>query len=70
MLNNQCINCCFMVILEGILKKGIFTLYVKVLLADFFGEKIKKEYGQSVLHVKSAIDERESWRRHSKKICP
>ena len=55
---------------EGTTKRGNFSSYVKVLLADYFGEKIKKkEYGQSVLDVKSAMENRDSWRRHVKKIC-
>ena len=55
---------------DGKLKRGNFCSYVKVLLADYFGEKIKKaEYMQSVLDIKSAIDNRKTWRQDVKRIC-
>ena len=55
---------------DGKPKRGNFSSYVKVLLADYFGEKIKKaEYMQSVLDIKSAMDNRETWRKDVKRIC-
>ena len=37
---------------------------MKVLLEDYFGEKIKKaEYMQSVLDLESVMDQREKWRK-------
>ena len=55
---------------DGVAKRGNFSTYVKVLLEDYGGEKIKKkEYVQAVLDLKSAMEDRESWRKYVKRVC-
>ena len=54
---------------DGITRKGNFTTYIKVLLEDFGGEKIKKkDYTAAILQIKSAMENRKEWKKTVKRI--
>ena len=55
---------------DGISKQGNFKTYVKVLLEDYGGGKIKKkELADAVLQIKSAMENRLEWKKTVKSIC-
>ena len=55
---------------DGVARKGNFTTYIKVLLEDFGGEKIKKkDQATAILQIKSAMENRKEWKKTVKRIC-
>ena len=60
----------FWTIPDGIQKPGNYKTYIKVLLEDYGGEKIKKkELAEAVLQIKSAMENRVEWKKTVKSIC-
>ena len=60
----------FWTIPDGIQKPGNYKTYIKVLLEDYGGDKIKKkELAEAVLQIKSAMENRVEWKKTVKSIC-
>ena len=55
---------------DGVQKKGNWTTYVKVLLEDYGGEKVKKgDLNGAILQIKEAMGNRITWKKVVKSIC-
>ena len=60
----------FWTVPEGVQRQGNHTTYVKVLLEDYGGEKIKKkDLAGAISQVQKAMENREQWRKDVKSLC-
>ena len=55
---------------HGVQTPGNHTYYVKMLLEDFGGEKVKKkDLASAILQIKYAMRDRKGWKKAVKSIC-
>ena len=60
----------FWTVPDGVQRQGNHTTYVKVLLEDYGGEKIKKkDLAGAISQVQKAMEDREQWRKDVKSLC-
>ncbi len=55
---------------DGVARRGAHFTYIKLLIEDFGGERLKKkDQSAAVLQIKSAMENRMEWKKIVKKIC-